>query len=246
MSEQEDNGIGRRKFLGAAAAAATAGCIGDDKTEGSGQPQNPASNTNSNETPKNSTESNPNSPTEDSDQQQTTPEQSESQVETEIEEQLSNDSFEGFDGLMWCQVPYDNLNIPDSAVSPSDDLRAPKPEEAEAEDLYSYEQLVQLVGDDIDLDEKGFLGGDSRGIDMNSYFIGFTEVEEEPVGEPYRFGWGQLLYTNEDGDEDDFAAIRGGGAFEEGAFETFLEENVDGVSDYSEDLSDELLEYAQS
>lgn len=235
-----DDGISRRKFLGAAAAAATAGCIGeDDSSQTNEEPatQNgtptgtPSNNTRTQEEQTGSTETNQT--------QQSSSDKPESEAELELQEALS----EEFD--MWIEINYNQLNMPDSAVDQTHGVTLSKP--SEGEKLYSQEDLVTIIGNNIYKDQEGIWPDDPGDeVNMNSYFLGLSGSETEYFDEQYREVFGSFTFTNDDGEPEINPNTLRTRAFDEEAIEDFLTENVEGVSDYSEDIDEELLEYAQS
>jgi hypothetical protein len=236
----DDDGISRRKFLGAAAAAATAGCIGEDDTsQSTDEPNTPNSTptgTSSNDSNENSTDSEKDNSSTTDNPQDDELEDNESQVEIELQNYLNSEYG------MWGELDPDQVNLPNSAKSQND---IPW-NGLDPDTQYTSQQLAQLIGDDIYADINGALANDDPGADILAHFFGVSETKQKDSNEPYRELEALATYEDLNGDNKSWTTVELR-AFEEGAVEEFLSKYVEGgLIDYSNDLEEELLESAES
>ena len=169
-----------------------------------------------------------------------TPEASEGEEldeEIQIQEALTQNQYD------WIEVedPYGNLEIPDSAMS---DWNINGENAINASELRNYEDLIKLIGDEFYKTEQKGQAPLEQGAEIGSFILAFRDGREGSFEEPYDELGGALLAFESAAYPVDFMARST--PFEDGVVERFLQENVEGVSDYSEDIDEELLEYARS
>jgi hypothetical protein len=231
-NESESMGMGRRKFLTIAtstALGAGAGCTSDGKDEGPKEtgtspadptenPDQPSTETGSKSTAEgyNETEG-----TADGSETGTPGEDNEGQNEVRYQ-----DSFERRD-MSWIEVQnMENIEFPESALDSEG-----SPEGNGVEDLSSYEELLDAIAD-----------RESRSnAEASTYIIGFRDLAAYEGSGEYN---GQVRFFGSANKIAGDWGLSGEGNAEEGAIERFLQENVHGYVDHSEDIDQELLEYA--
>lgn len=232
MTNESDDRLTRRRLLetgGAGIAALTAGCLGGDQGENSSN-QTERDKT---ETETNSSENSPSTP----DKSETTDQPDDAMLEDE-ESQPEKETQAGFSetGKEWIETPYDRLVVPQSAIEDSE-IRL----EDDVEDPFTYQELIEGLGRRINQWQEDVQYGDKE---INSVIFAFSDETSERFAESYREAQGVLMYD----DSSELFPLMGSNEtpFEQGAIERFLQENVEGVSDYSEEVEEELLEYAES